>query len=280
VSRRAPPPEDAPAPIGHNRPPGASLDLTAEQWIAWLATVFSEATKRRANLMASFARFDAGYPISPNSDGEPPHGIEKWSDDVQGRAGDFRDKLQALVKNAEALHSIEKAPVLVAQRAIDGYLRSFREPLDAAIREIRRRQTVYGNWQEDESRRRAREEAERIRAQAEAALSAAAASLDPDDLQQAADAAADASAAARYAEAAPAEHTRVHGELGSVTSLRKQHVFVPEESDLYELAKAVVLHQAPVSYLAFNETRIRVAIRVEHVRDIPGCKIREEAVAR
>ena len=282
---RTPPPPD-PAPtmpggIGHNQPPpGVSLDMTAEQWIAWMQRVFSEATKRRTELLASYERFRDGFGLTHGAPGEAPHGIDKWSEDVQGRAGDLRDRILALIKNADALHTVEKAPVLVAARAIDGYLRTFKDPLDTAIREIRRRQTVFGEWTEAESRRKAREEAERIRADAQAALERAAKTLDPEDLQQAADAASGATAAARFAEAKPAEHTRVHGDMGSVTSLRRSWAFVPEESDIFELAKAVVLGQAPASYLAFNERRIKLAITTEHIHHIPGCVLREEAVAR
>jgi hypothetical protein len=274
-------PTDTP-PIGHNLPPHPqpSLTLTAEQWIGWMAHVFEEATKRRADLLASFQRFSQGYPLTPGADGDPPHGIEKWSEEIQGKAGDLRNKVRLLLGNAEATHRIEKEPVLAATRAIDGYMRSFRAPLDDAMREITRRQTVFAKWLDHESRARAREEAKRISEEADAALQRAATTLDPDDLQQAADSAADATASARFAAAKPAEHTRVHGELGSVTSLRTTTVFMPHESDIFELAKAVVLGQAPASYLAFNDTRIRLAIRVEGVRHIPGCVIREEMVAR
>jgi hypothetical protein len=272
----------AAAGVGHNKPPieRASLSLTAEEWKVWLDHVFEEATARRAELLASYERFADGYQIMPPQDGAPPRGIEKWSDDVQGRAGDLRDKFRALIRNADALHTVEKAQVLVAQRAIDGFLRSFADPLNNAVREITRRQTVYAQWLDAESRRKAREEAERARIEAEAALQRAAQTLEPDDLQEAADRSAEAKGAADFAQAKPAEHTRVHGSLGSVTSLRTQHVFHPEDSDLMELAKAVVAGSAPLSYLTFNENRIKLAIRVEGVRHIPGCVIREEGVAR
>lgn len=281
--RKAPAPEPAPEEpgIGHNQPPPTkSLEMTGEQWAEWMAHVFEEAGKRADELLASYQRFFDGFPIAPSQNGEPPRGIDKWSNDVQGRAGDLRDRFRALIKSAEALHTVEKAPVLVAQRAIDGFLRAFRAPLDAAITEIGKRQTVYAQWLDNESRRQAREEAERARQEAEAALARAAKTLEPNDLQQAADAAADAGAAAKFAEAKPAEHTRVHGDLGSVTSLRKSMVFHPEDSDIVALAAAVVRGEAPKTYLAFNESRIKLAIRVEHVTAIPGCAIREEAIAR
>jgi hypothetical protein len=273
--------DDEPPPPGHNLPPRPSLDWTAEEWTDWLLQAFEGVVALRHDRMASYDRFRDGYGLlPPASPGEPPIGIDKWSTDVQGRAGDLRDKIAGVLRAAEAIHTLEKAPVLVAQRAIDGFLRNFRIPLDDAIVEIRRRQTLFGKWQEYESRRHALEEAARQRQEAEAALQAAARTMEPADLQTAADASAMAVAAKAFADAKPAEHTRTHGEHGSVTSLRTTWIFVPGESDVVTLAKAVAAGKAPASYLTFNETRIRLAIRVENVRAIPGCTIREEAVAR
>lgn len=272
--------EEAPR-AGHNNPPTASLDLTAEQWTEWLKHVFEQAAGRKDELLASFKRFENGFPIRRNQvPGEPPVGIEKWSDDIQGRAGDLRDKLRALVGQAEALHKLEKAPVLVATRAIDGFLRSFKQALDDALTVIRDRQTVYAQWQEYISRERARDEAEARKREADAAAAAAARTLEPAALDQAAQAAQEAAEAQSFAAAKPAEHTRAFGELGSVTSLRDNWQFVAAESDLMTLVRAVIEGKAPLSYLAFNTRRIELAIRTEKIREIPGCVIRNEAVAR
>lgn len=272
---------DAPG-LGHNQPPppAASLDLTPEQWADRLITVFGDARQRSIELQGSFQRFELGFRLLPPLPGGAPIGIERWSDEVQGRAGDLRDKIIALLKTAEAMHTVEKAPVLVAQRAVDGFLRSFREPLDNALRTIRGRQTTYANWQDAQSRKLAAEQAALRQAEADAAAKLAMRTLDTDDLQEAAEKAGVAEEASQYATAKPAEHTRTHGEAGSVTSLRATWTFIPEESDVMELAKAVVAGTVPASYLTFNETRIRLAIRVEHVHAIPGCVIREEKTAR
>lgn len=271
---------DGPAGIGHNLPPRPTLQSTPEDWADWLASVFREVDTAAEERLASFFRFEAGYPLQRAPDGGKPIGIEKWTDDVQGRVGDLRDKLRTLLRTAEALHTLEKAPVLVAQKAIDGYMRGFRAPIDDALKEIANRQTVFARWQEAESRRVAQEEAARQRAEAQAALQAAASTMDVDDLQEAHDAAAKATAAQHFADAKPAEHTRVHGEMGSVTSLRTSWKFFPLESDILALAKAVAEGKAPASFLTFNDRRIGLAIRVEGVRTVPGCVIREEAVAR
>lgn len=268
--------------IGDNRAPlVASLDLTSEQWTELLDQDFDEAIKRRDDLIASFKRFETGFPLRRSTEpGEPPIGWDKWSDDIQGRAGDLRDKLLAIDKMAGALHTLRKAPVLTASKAIDGYKRMFLQPIDDALLEIRKRQTLYAQHVDYLSREAAKEEAEAKRKDAEAIAATAAQTLEPKHLDQAAQAFGEAAEAQAFAQAKPAEHTRTFGDTGSVTSLRDNWSLIIEESDLLTLAKAVVAGTVPVSYLAFNETRIRVAIRTEKVREIPGCVIRNEAVAR
>jgi len=259
----------------------ASLDLTSEQWTELLDQNFAEAIKRRDDLLASFKRFEEGFPLRRSTEpGDPPVGWDKWSDDIQGRAGDLRDKLLAIDKMATALHTLQKAPVLVATRAIDGYKRMFLQPIEDALLEIRKRQTLYAQHVDYLSREAAKEEAEAKRKEAEAIAATAAQTLEPKALDQAAQAFGEAAEAQAFAQAKPAEHTRTFGDTGSVTSLRDNWRFVPEESDLMMLAKAVVAGRVPLTYLAFNETRIGVAIRTEKVREIEGCVIRNEAVAR
>lgn len=124
------------APIGHNNPP----PTTAEEWTAYLKGRFATHEQRKEALLASYERFQAGYPTI--------------TDDVTAaKAGDLRAQIADLVKLAEAVHSQEKAPLLVATRAVDGFLRGFKTPLDNAITDIRGRQTAYLRLKEDEQRR-------------------------------------------------------------------------------------------------------------------------------
>lgn len=262
----------APPAPGHNLPPQPvvaqpGLGLTAEQWVEWLDHVFEETARRRDELLASFERFKDGF-------------AEITSDDVQGRAGDLRNKLRDLLKQAKNHHEREKMPVLTAQRAIDGYLKRFLAPIESAAATVQSRMDAYARKREEESRAAARADAERKRLEAEAATTHAAETLAPEDLKEAAAATETAEQATAFADARPAEHSRVHGPLGSVSSLTGTWKFVEEESDLMDLAKAVVAGKAPLAYLAFNTTRIGVAIRTERVREIAGCVIREERHVR
>lgn len=260
---------------GHNNPPtvSPSLNNSADEWAERLAEVFEAAAERQTELLTSYRRFEVGFPLRPGGWNTPPAGIDQWNDAVQGRAGDLRDKILALLKTAESLHSLEKGPILVAQRAVDGYLRNFRQPLDDALRTIRSRQTVYGKWQDDENRRLAEAEAKLLQEEAEAAAAEGMRTLMPEALQRAADIASEAEVATEQTTAPAA---RVHGDSGSVTSPHTAWMFFPEESDLMRLARAVVAGLAPLTYLQFNETRIKVAIRVDKLRDCPGLVIREE----
>ena len=108
--------------IGHNAEAmeiDASLSLTPEQWSERMAMVFAGALARKDELIPSFRRFETGFPLQRGIAGEPPIGIDKWSDEIQGRAGDLKDKLAALKKQADALHSLEKGPVLAAGKSIE-----------------------------------------------------------------------------------------------------------------------------------------------------------------
>ena len=217
-------------PTTHNKPPGASLGLSAEQWVEWLDHVYETLTARRTELLASFERFQAAFPLSRPVGDNPPAGIEKWSDDIQGRAGDLKDKLQSVVKVAQSLHDIEKEPVLAATRAIDGYLRTFLADIEVkdskgklligergAINTIVLRQTIYGTWLETVRRREAEAAAAEARRRADEAAAAATRTMDPIALDVAAEAFEQAAEADKAASASSTEMTRnsrAHGQRG------------------------------------------------------------------
>ena len=283
MAKRAKPAEAA--GIGHNEPPGpiletASLAMTAEQWSEWMARVFEPPNVRKTELLASVGRFEAGYEIRKAAvPGNPPVGLDLWNDDVAGRAGDLRDKLQAIVKQANDLHSLEKAPILAAARAVDGFKNNFVADLTAAIDLIKGRLTVYLQWKAEAARQKAAAEAEERRQEAEAVAARAAQTATPEAFDQAAEAFGRAAEAQAVAEAPKADLSRTYGTLGSVSSLHTRWKFFPEESSLLDLAKAVVAGTAPLEFLAFNETRINYGVRSEKLRAVAGCVIREESKA-
>lgn len=267
---------DRPPPSGHNQPPAPTLDMPPEQWAERMANVFEDAQKRRAELMASYNRFHEGFPLLPPVDGVPP-GIEQWNDDVQGRAGDLKAKIAALLREGSHLHGIEKAPILSAGRAVDGFFRAFCADLEAAVTVINGRRTTYAQYIEARSRAAAVAEANAAIAKAAAAARAAAQTGDYTETAVLRD---QANVAQQVALASPAEHSRIHGPMGSVSSLRATWKFFEEESDLMTLARAVVNGTVPLTYLQFNTTRINLAVRTEKIHAIAGCVIREETVVR
>ena len=279
------------APIGHNKPQ-ASLMLTAEEWSEYLAHVFDGARQRRSEFDAPFKRFLEGFPLRANPlAGEAPIGIEKWDDDVAGRAGDFRDKIAALIKLAEALHQIEKAPILVAQKAVDGFLKAFVAPLETVdpkgkrvrggtgmLNVIADRLTLYTLEKADRVRRENARIAAEERAKAQALAKQAISTDDPEALQQAADAAVVADAAAQQATAPDRDLGRVHGAMGSTTSLRDNWIW--EAGDLMKLVQAVAVGKEKPEYLTFNASRLTYAVKSEKVRSIHGVTIRNDQSAR
>lgn len=272
--------DEVPPAAGHNLPPPSRPTLAddVELWQAWLDLVFAEATERKGELLPSFQRFEAGFPLSRGPAGEPPNGIDKWNDEIQGRAGDLKDKLAALKKQAESLHTLEKAPVLAAGRAIDGYKNKFIAALDNAIKVVNDRRTLYALHKEQESRRAAEEAARRAKEEADRLAAEAQTSMEPEKLEEVAQAYQAAAAAQEDAEAKPADHSRVHGAMGSVSSLRSNWTF--EVQDLMQLVQAVAAGKVPLAYLQVNETRVRVAIKTEHVREIPGLCVFDDMKVR
>ena len=268
--------EPEPLPRTHNNPPepiAPRMDLSPEQWSEWMAHVYAGLIARRAELQPTYDRFFANFP----TDAE---GLKLWDDEIQGRAGDLRNRYRDLVKQAEALHAVEKAPILAASRAVDGYKTAFVQPLSAIIALIQRRQTEYATHVEalrrkdaEEAARKAQEEADRIAREAMARQT-------PQALDAAAKAEERAEELTAQAAAPAADLTRTHGALGSVTSLRTTWKFDAGQSDLAALVAAVAAGQAPMDYLTFNANRINYAVRSEKVRKVPGLAIIEEKVAR
>lgn len=283
---------EEPAPRDHNQPPEvlkADLGLSLDEWSEFMDHVFESAVAVLTPLLESDVRFKDQFPLrNARLADDPPFGIDKWSDDVQARATTLRERFRDVLKQIEALHALEKGPVLAAGRVIDAKKNALIQKIaiydqrgrlltgaDAPLNRISDRCTVYANWIEQERRREARAEADRLEAIAKEVAEEASQSMEPKALQDAARTGIEAEAAREEAEAPAAALTRVHGTQGGVMSLRGRWEFVADESNLMELVKAVAAGEAPLDYLTFNETRLGYAVRTEKVREIPGCVIRE-----
>jgi hypothetical protein len=251
------------APIGHNNPPAPT---TAEEWNEYLKDRFAPQQKRKDELLAAYQRFLDGYPQ-----------IE--DDETAKRAGDFRSQLADLEKMATAIHTQEKAPVLQASKAIDGYLRDFKQPISAAIVVIRDKQSDFLRRKEDAIRQQRERDAAEARRRAEEATERAIATMAPEELRAAAVESANADAAESRAVAKAADLVRLTGDYGATITLRTTWKFDPDASDLMQLVQAVAAGNAPLYYLTFHTTRINVAVRTEKVRQIPGCFIVEHKTA-
>lgn len=287
--------EPEPAPRDHNQPPEAvmqpALGMTPKEWFKWMDHIFEQPRARLDELIEMFGRFKDQYPLSkPAVDGDPPIGIEKWDDEVQGKVAKMRDLFRGLQQVGEALHTIQKQPILQASRAVDGYFNQFLDKIgswDSKKRLILRapkplnvmqeRSTIYAVYRAAESQRAAKAEADRLAKEAEAKTAAAVQSLEPEAFQEASRAMVEAERAVDTARAPVADHSRVHSDTGVSISLTTRWRFFPEESTLRDLVRAVASGKAPLEYLAFNETRIGFAVRSEKVRSIPGCVIRPES---
>ena len=247
------------APIGHNNPPPPT---TADEWTAFLAGRFAPQQARKDQLLAAYDRFLVAY-----------QQIE--DDETAKRAADFIAQLRDLEKMAGAIHTQEKAPVLLASRAIDGFLRDFNQPLTNAAAVIRDRNTAYLRRKEDAIRQQRQREAEEARQRAEAAAEQAMTTMAPAELRAATIESINADDAAKRANAKASDLVRVTGDFGTTVTLKTTWKFDPEASDLMRLVKAVAAGEAPLYYLTFATVRINVAVRTEKVRAIPGCAITE-----
>jgi hypothetical protein len=259
--------DNTPAPaIGHNQPP---KPLTPDEVRAWLDESCRDLATRRAEILAGIDRFLAKYPTIPD-------------DDIQGRATDFagqRGSIAGWLKKTEERRETEKAPFLEAGRTVDAHFKTLVASVAEGRKTIIGRMNAYAEKKLAEERARAEREAAEAAERARIAEEAALKTMAQDQLEAAVEAAQDAEHAQRRAIAPAAELTRVYGAIGTpgvVSSLRSTWRFDEANSNLMELAKAVVDGRAPVAYLAFNTSRIGYAIRSERVRVIPGCTIREE----
>lgn len=262
--------------IGHNRPK-PDLGSPEADWLEYLGGEFAALQAERDALLERFDRFKARYAD-----------VSKWDDSVAGAVSDFRNALRDLIKRADALHTLQKSPVLALGKLVDGYRAKFLAAVvsldskrqlvkgdGAALNVVVERATQYLQRKEAAERQAREKAAAEAKAEADRKMEAAARAMTTEALGTAADAAAQAAEAQEAAAAPPAELSRVRGDLGGVMSLRRRWEFVEAESDLGKLVVAVATGRADIRYLSFNSEAIGRAVRSEGLRELPGCVIKE-----
>lgn len=239
---------------GHNRP---VIDLWSalepEALGAFLEDRFTPSRIRRDELIGAFKRFLKATAAGIKDDG------------LAAKATDFVRQIKASVKDIEETRTAIKAPVLAAQRQIDGMGRELAQPLVEASTEVERRVTVFMREKEAEIRRQAAEEAARKEAEAQALLDQAAESEEA--MEAAEEAFVAAETAQTLAEAPAKELTHIRTQLGTTAGLRDHWVY-----DVEDITKV------PAAYLQINDTVVKAAIR-SGVRQINGLNIRNEPKA-
>lgn len=251
--------------IGGNQPPDP---LSPEAIHERLTEAHADLFKRCTEILGGFSRFDQLHP-------------EITDDDTNAKAGDFvgpKGAVASYLKIVEAQRKLEKQKYLDAGVEVDKvFKRRLADPVTFGRDAITAKRNTYGEKVLAEKRKAQQEEAELAAAQAREAEKAAMATMQAEALQKAAELAEKAEALADRTQAPAAELTRTVGPtLGVTDSMKTTRHFDEANSDLMTLVKAVAEGRAPLHYLAFNTTRIGVAIRSEKVRDIPGIRIVEK----
>jgi regulator of protease activity HflC (stomatin/prohibitin superfamily) len=227
--------------------------------------------KRRDDLLAGVARFQAKYPKITN-------------DEDQAKASDFAKQIMGAIKISKDHFTPAKKPFLDGGRAVDAFFKGIAEPLEYGLNKVRATMTVYANEQEQirraeaqrkaaeaaaEARRVADELAEQQRLEAERAAAKArdeyvapapddVAPLSLTDVIVAAQAKQDA---LKEATARPADLSRTRGEMGSVSSLRERIS-----------VELIDISLVPLEFLIFNERAAIIAVQNGRT-DIPGVEI-------
>jgi hypothetical protein len=251
--------EPPPPAIGHNGGP-AAIDLAAalepRALAAWLAEQFDPHAARADELLAAHVRFLAATAagITAPAIGE--------------RAADFARQIREAVRETDATRVEIKAPVLAAQRAIDGAAKAIAEPLDAAVIEIERRVSIFMAAVERVRREEAKAAADRAEEAAYYAQQRAEETGGEDDFAAADAAIAEQAAAQSIAESAPGELARMKTALGGSASLGTSWSYTVDD-----------LSRVPVHLLSINDKAVKAALKAG-TRTIPGLTITASAKAR
>ena len=231
----------------------AALDPAA--LAAYLEYEYAQHAANKNVLLARYEKF-----LAVTKDGIP--------DDIMvGHATDFAKDLKVEATATDATRAKIKAPVLHAQRLIDGTAKKLTDELGNAEAIVRTRITTYLRAKEARERAEAEADAARLAAEADAAIEAAQHDGGIHAQEVAVAAIHEAQQAMAQATAAPLELTRTRSQAGSLTGLRDNWVYEP-----------VDLSKVPAAYLTVNDAVVKAAIKTG-VRDIPGLRIWNDAKA-
>lgn len=221
----------------------------------WLDYQYASHLARNNELMAAHGRFleatEAGI----------------TTDEVVGRASDFAKQLKAEVVSTDATRTTIKAPVLYAQRLIDGEAKKLTDRLNGASTTVQTRITAYLRIKEAEARKVAEAEAARLATEAEARIAEAQESNTPEAIDAAVEVMTQADAATAKAEAPGLELTRTRSQMGSLTGLKDNWVYAVAD-----------LSKVPAHLLSINDAAVKLAIK-QGARDVPGLRIYNDAKA-
>jgi hypothetical protein len=230
-----------------------TMDLTAalapDRLTAWLEYEFATHAARATELRAAYERFLVAT----------ANGIT--TDETVGRATDFTRQIKVAAKDTDDTRTRIKAPVLHAQRMIDGTAKKINDSLTAAATVVEQRITIYLRAKEAETRAAAEKEAMRRDQEAQDAMLAAQALNTAAADQAAVDAYEAAQHAIAEAQASTVEMSRTRSQHGGLAGLRDNWTFAIEDED-----------KVPAGYLMVNEAAVKAAIKAG-TRDIPGLRI-------
>lgn len=261
VGAMAPISWEEPPAIGHNQPPASpTIDLAAAlepaALAAWIGERFTVHTARAEALLAAHKRFllatHAGIPDTA----------------VATKATDFVRQLKGTINETDGERVRIKAPVLAAQRAIDGAAKAITDPLLSASIECERRVTVFMVEQDRQARAAAAEEAARTAVTTALLMDEAIATGEPEAIERATAAEVEHQTAQAIVHAPTAELTRLHVPGGGgVTSLRDNWIY-----EIQDISKV------PTHFMMINDSAVKAAIKGGN-RAIPGLTIKNQPKA-
>jgi hypothetical protein len=229
--------------------------LAPDKLTAWLDYQFADHVSNVATLTARYEKF---CEVTASGIGD---------DVMAGHSTDFVKLLKDEINATDTTRTRIKAPVLHAQRLIDGEAKKLTDQLNTEAGVVTDRITDFLRRKEAEARRAAEAEAERLRIEAEARIAEAQATATIEANLSALEAIDQAETAAAIAEAKPIELTRTRSAGGGLTGLKDNWVY-----DVVDLAKV------PAHLLTVNDAAVKLAIK-QGSREIPGIRIWNNAKA-
>jgi hypothetical protein len=239
---------------GANAPP-PPVPLTPAEIKAWLDYEMASLLELRGERLTALQAIAASFPRIDD-------------DETLGEIAENVRMAKALIRTAEARRVEQKRPFREGGAAVDTWFKRFTASFDAPFNALQQAMNEYGERKLAAAKREAEAEfaAAKQRAEEAAARAAAALAEAPQKAdQQLAEAVEADEAAARAREAAqarPADHTRVYGTFGAVTSMRTRWRY--EVTDFNAI---------PRQYLMLNHDAIKFAAKDRDAQGRPTAEI-------